>query len=379
MPGKALSLGFIGGGWNSAVGTTHFIAARMDGLFSIDAGAFSRDAGTNAQTAENWGIAKDRLYADGSALLTAEQGRLDAVVVLTPTPDHADLVLRAIELGYPVICEKALAASTGDARRIVAASSTGNAFLAVTYNYTGYPMLRELRRLLRDGHIGEITQVHAEMPQEGFARLGRDGKPVLPQPWRLHDGAIPTISLDLGVHLHHLVDFLTDAQPREVLAMHGSHGHFRDVVDNVTCLARYDNGMDCTYWYSKSAIGHRNGLRLRIYGTRGSVEWFQMEPEQLLLHDARGQRTILDRACVDATLAAEARYNRFKAGHPAGFMEAFANLYVDIAEALAARREGRPVSSKFVFTGRHALDGLLMLEAMAISARDRSWTPVTAG
>jgi predicted dehydrogenase len=357
MNRETLSLGFIGGGWNSAVGTTHFIASRMDGLFSVDAGVFSRHAEVNQQTASRWDVAEARTHDTIDQLLDREIGKLDAIVVLTPTPDHTEPVLKALERGFAIICEKALTTSTSDALRITQAVEASGGFLAVTYNYTGYPMVRELRRLMQEGRLGRITQVHVEMPQEGFARLGPDGKPASPQAWRLRDGLIPTISLDLGVHLH-------------------NHGHFADVVDNVTCMARYSGGVDGSFWFSKSAIGHRNGLRLRVYGSKGSAEWFQMAAEDLRLYDANGQLSVVDRASVDARLSAEARYTRFKAGHPAGFIEAFANLYDDIAHSLAAHRAGRPSASEFVFGAPAALDGLLALEAMAKSAETRAWTPV---
>ena len=376
MSCKMLSLGFLGGGWTSAVGTTHFIAARMDGLFSVDAGVFSRNAETSRQTAQRWGVADERVYETLDQLLDLESGRLDAIVVLTPTPNHAEPVLKALEKGFPVICEKALASTTEDASRIAQAVERSAGFLAVTFNYTGYPMVRELRRMIREGRLGRITQVHVEMPQEGYARLGPDGKPVTPQPWRLRDGAIPTLSLDLGVHAHHLVHFLTSERTLEVMATHSSHGNFEGLVDNVMCLARYSGDMDCSFWFSKSALGHRNGLRLRVYGRSGSAEWHQMEPEELILHDVHGQRSVLDRAGCDAPLAREARYTRFKAGHPAGFIEAFANLYDDIAHSLIARRAGQPAASDFVFGTRDALSGLAALEAMATSARTRAWTAV---
>jgi Predicted dehydrogenases and related proteins len=371
-----LSLGFLGGGWNSAVGSTHFIAARMDSRFSVDAGCFSRNPEINRQTALRWDIADDRVYADLDALIEREADWLDAVVVLTPTPDHAEPVLKCLARGVPVICEKALAADVTDARRIVEAAEAADGFVAVTFNYTGYPMVRELRRLIQEGSLGRITQIHVEMPQEGFARLGPDGSPISPQPWRLRDGHIPTISLDLGVHVHHLVQFLTSERALEVVATQSSHGNFPGLVDNVMCLARYSGGIDCSMWFSKSAIGHRNGLRLRVYGSHGSAEWRQMEPEELQLHDQHGERSIIDRASIHARIAAEPRYTRFKAGHPAGFIEAFANLYSDIADALIARREGRRELSEYVFTAADALEGLLALDAMAASAATGTWTSV---
>lgn len=373
MTRRTLSLAFLGGGWNSAVGATHFIAARMDGRFTVDAGCFSRHADVNHQTADRWGVADGRVYDTADQLLDAEAGKVDALVVLTPTPDHTAPVMKALDLGMAVVCEKALAATVEDATRMAEAARGG--FLAVTFNYTGYPMVRELRRMIAEGRFGRITQVHVEMPQEGFAKLGADDAPIVPQPWRLQDGPIPTISLDLGVHAHHLVRFLTGEATLEVLATHGTHGNFPGIVDNVMGLARYAGGMECSMWLSKSALGHRNGLRVRIYGSSGSAEWYQLNPEDLIVHDSHGQRSILDRASVEVKLAGEARYTRFKVGHPAGFVEAFANLYDDISLSLTERLAGRTGASDFVFDAVDALEGLTVLEAMARSATTRAWTP----
>lgn len=376
MNRETLSLGFVGGGWNSAVGATHFIAARMDGMFSVDAGVFSRQAPINHQTGERWDVPADRVHDSVDELLEREAGRLDAIVVLTPTPDHAETVLKALDKGFAVICEKAMASTASDARRIAELAKAKDGFVVVTFNYTGYPMVRELRRMIGEGRLGRITQVHAEMPQEGFARLSPEGAPTTPQKWRTIDGLIPTISLDLGDHLHHLVRFLTGERPLELIAVQSTHGNFDGIIDNVTCMARYTSGIDCTYWFSKSAIGHRNGLRLRVYGTEGSAEWRQTEPEDLVFNTVHGQRMVMDRGAIEARLASEPRYTRFKAGHPAGFIEAFANLYGDIGQSLTARRAGRPWKSEFVFDAMDAVDGVLALEAMATSTQSRAWTPV---
>lgn len=373
MNNRPLKLGFIGGGINSAVGETHFIAAQMDDLFGVEAGCFSKQPEINRQTAQRRHIAEERLYATWKAMLEAEQDRLDAVVVLTPTPEHTPVVLAALEQGLAVICEKALAVSSHDARLIEQSLAEHAGTLFVTYNYTGYPMLRELRAIIHDGRIGRIEQIHIEMPQEGFARLNRDGEPMIPQQWRLRDGALPTISLDLGVHLHHIVDFLTGARPLEVVASQASLGQFRQVIDNINAIVHYTDGIECGMWYSKAALGHRNGLRVRVYGELGAAEWFQMDPERLLLHDNRGHTTHLDRACIDVKLAHLPRYNRFKAGHPAGFMAAFANLYADIASCL---RGGTPEQGGAVFSAPHAREGLVLLEALATSARERRWVAI---
>ena len=206
---KKLSLAFIGGGVNSAIGETHFIASKMDDLFTLTAGCFSRDRVVNNSTGEKWSIPSSNLYSNWQELINNQKSEIDALVVLTPTPDHLNPVLYAIESGIPVICEKALSSTSREAKSIANALDVNAGYLAVTYNYTGYPMIRELREMIRRGHLGRIEQIHIEMPQESFARLNRDGRPIVPQQWRMQDGKIPTISLDLGVHLHHMIDFLT--------------------------------------------------------------------------------------------------------------------------------------------------------------------------
>ncbi len=375
-----LRLGFIGGSTHSAVGYTHFVSSRMDGRFSIDAGCFSRVPATNAETAVAYGVEAGRMHGSWQSLLEAERERLDAVVVLTPTPTHAEIVVAAIEAGYPVICEKALAVSVEECARIRAALDRRSGFLAVTFNYSGYPMVRELRRLIADGELGRLQQIHVEMPQEGFLRTSPSGEPARPQDWRLTDPAIPTVSLDLGVHVHHLVQFLSpDSEPREVVAEEMRFGHFKAIVDNVHCLARYSDDLHVQMWYGKTALGQRNGLRIRVYGDRGSAEWHQMDPEVLHLARLDGTCVTLDRGAPQLRVAGASRYTRFKAGHPAGFLEAFANLYVDIAEALKGHlRGGGPPAgqAEYVYGIEQAVQGFRLLEAVSGSARARRWLSV---
>lgn len=370
---RKLKLAFIGGGINSAIGDTHFIASQMDKLFSVEAGCFSRDEAINEATAKKWGIAPSNLYSNWQDLINNAKSTIDAIVVLTPTPAHLDPVLYAIENDIPVICEKALASTSLDAQKMMAALEENAGYLAVTYNYTGYPMVRELKEMIRHGRLGRIEQIHIEMPQEGFARLNREGKPMVPQQWRMRDGDIPTISLDLGVHLHHMIDFLTGEKPVSLVATQSSMGQFRQVVDNTMALVKYTNGLECNLWFSKSALGHRNGLRVRIYGDKGSAEWFQLEPELIHYCDNDGQKKQIDRACNDVFIAHQQRYNRFKSGHPSGFLEAFANLYVDVFEDLTNKLIGKPAQNDFVFHAQDAYEGLLMLEAIELSTREQRW------
>lgn len=373
MSKQPLKLGFIGGAQNSAVGTTHKIASQMDGRWLLVSGCFSTDHKSNIDTAEAWNVTPDRVYKTWKDFLNAEQGKIDAVVVLTPTPSHTEIVIQALEQGYDVICEKAMTVSSKEAALISKAIEENKAFFAVTYNYTGYPMLRELRALINNGKLGKLNQIHIEMPQEGFARVGKDGEKPVPQSWRLHDTAVPTLSLDLGVHLHNMIDFLSGEKPLELVAINNSFGHFEDIIDNTMCIARYSGNLDCQIWYGKTALGNSNGLRVRVYGTKGSAEWYQMHPEILELNDNKGRKNLLERSSIDVQLADELRYNRFKAGHPAGFLEAFANYYYDMADSLIEFRQSGKYRSSWVTGVDQAHEGLLMLEAIARSAENKSW------
>ena len=373
-----LQLGVIGGSLNSAVGRTHQIAAEMDNRWEITAGCFSRNADANRATARELRIPSDRNYRDWRELLESERGQISAIAVLTPTPAHAEIICHALELGYPVISEKALTASVDDGEQIIRAREAYNGFLTVTYNYSGYPIVRELRNLIREGRLGTLLHVQAEMPQEGFLRLvGRGNRLPEPQPWRLRDYEIPTVSLDLGVHLHQLILFLTDRHPLQVCATQQNSGFFNGIVDSVQCLARYTEGLTANLWYGKCALGCTNGLRIRIFGSQGSAEWYQQNPEELRLHDNLGGTQILTRASNEAGICCAGRYGRFKAGHPSGFIEAFANYYADIADALQEDQGASP-GREYLATAEDAVEGLRMMAAINRSAESGQWESLRA-
>lgn len=370
-----LKIGFIGGGIDSVVGYVHMIASQMDRKFELVAGCFSRNQTINKETGRKWGIDENRIYPEWHDLLEKEGKSLDAIVIITPTFSHKEMVIETINRGIPVICEKALCTSVKEAEEIKEVVNRKKGFLAITYNYTGYPLLRELRKMIKAGDLGRLTQIHIEMPQDIFRIVNPDGSKPVPQPWRMNDYTVPTISLDLGVHLHNIIYFVSGEHPIEVVAVNSTYGWFEQIVDNVLCIAKYTNNLICNIWYSKCAIGHRNGLRIRVYGTEGSAEWFQLEPEKLIISTIKREVFIKDRASKSYLLA-EPRYNRFKPGHPAGFIEAFANIYFDIGESLISFKKGEPYESPYVFGVDHALEGLKMLEAMNESSKRRTFSSV---
>jgi predicted dehydrogenase len=367
---------FLGGAYESAVGRVHRIAVEMDQRFELVAGCFSRNPETNQKSAARYGVVASRTYSNLDDLLGSESSRIDGILILTPTNQHKSQVMRCLAAGVPVICEKALVTCSEEASEIRSLLLQGGSFLAVTYNYTGYPMIRELRHMIEQGRFGKVQQIHVEMPQEGFARIGNNGNPIVPQDWRLHDGPVPTISLDLGVHLHMMVRFLTGEKPVEVAATSNTYGNFTQIIDNVSCIARYTNNLNCNIWYSKTALGYRNGLKLRLFGESGTAEWLQENPEYLHLADNHGRRMIIDRASSDVEISNQNRYTRFKAGHPSGFIEAFANYYFDTADSLGTYLDNNGHSNPHVFGIEEALEGIKMLEAIAESSTNKCWAKV---
>ena len=369
-----LQIAFLGGAINSAVGYTHYIASSLDNRFKVVAGCFSRDVKLNEDTAQLYNISKSRTYNSLEELVYSEINKIDGLVILTPTDQHIDQVAYCISKGIPVICEKALATSSNEIISLKKTLEENSGFLKVIYNYLGYPMVRELRSLIQSGVLGNIHQVNVEMPQEGFIRKGIDGASPIPQKWRLRDGIIPTISLDLGVHLHMLIKYLTNEKPLEVVSTCISNGNFSEVIDNINCLIKYSNNIVCNMWYSKTSLGQRNGLRIRIFGNKGSAEWLQINPENLFLYDIHGDSKILDRGSAQICIANSRRYTRFKVGHPAGFIEAFANYYYDIADQLSYfQRNKKSNNSIECFGIEESLEGIILFEAISKSNTSKNW------
>jgi predicted dehydrogenase len=374
---EKLKVAFVGGAYDSAVGRAHRTAIAIDQRYDLVAGCFSRDINKSRATAVEYGVDQKRAYSNLELLLQNESKNLDAVIVLTPQDQHGVHVSNCLEAGLPVVCEKALVTSSSEALAIRNQLAKTNGFLAVTYNYTGFPMIRELKHMIESGMLGKIHQVQMEMPQEGFAKVAEDGTPIKPQEWRLRDGTVPTLSLDLAVHLHMMARFLLGKTPEEVVALTSSNGNFPEIIDSTQCLVRYSGGIHCGIWFSKAALGYRNGLRLRIFGDNGAAEWVQENPEYLNYADSKGKKMVLDRSCQGILIANKSRYQRFKAGHPAGFLEAFANYYLDIAEALVSHRStGRMKLGSYVFGVEESIEGLNMLEAIALSSLSHKWESV---
>lgn len=359
---KKYKLAFIGGSRYSIAGSPHYIASQMDNRFEVVAGVFSSKSEINKEMESAWNV---KSYNDYKEMIEKED--IDIVSILTPTPLHFESLEYLLNKNIPIICEKPLVSSLEDAIKLEEIAK--NKFLVVTNNYSGYPMVRELKERILNDELGEIINIKLEMPQETFLRPPKSIK--YPQPWRLKDDYIPMICLDLGAHLHHLTYFLIEEEPDEIIGHFSTFSSY-DVIDDVKMLLNYKNNKKASLWISKSALGHRNGLSIEVYGKKGSAVWVQEKAEELKLSFFNGEKKIVDRG-NDCFIANEKRYNRMTSGHPAGFIEAFANLYFDIANLFDDFNNKKELNSKYVFGIEHAKNGLNLFHKAKESFEKKEW------
>jgi predicted dehydrogenase len=356
---KTLNLAFLGGGINSAVGKTHILASQLDSHWKIVGGKFSRDIEISRKSAHDYSVLN--VFEDFNQKVI-EVNKIDVVAVLTPTPSHFEHVLELLNLGVDVICEKSISTSSKEAEIIASEAVKLNRKVYVTFNYTGFPMVREIRKRIEDGELGELHHVRIEMPQESFIKNSEKPTGVQVQEWRTLDYSLPTVMLDLGVHVINLIHFLTGNQMISVFSLGSHHGKVKNVIDEVNMLGNYKGGMHANIWFGKTYLGHRNGLRIQLYGNMGSIQWNLQSPDVFVQTDKYGNDKFIHLDTLGLKVANLPQYNRFKPGHPTGFIEAFANCYNDIYLDLISE-SNQNFSKQFVFNANQASLGLKELEA----------------
>ena len=373
-------VGFIGGGIDSAIGRAHFSALNIDRNFSVDSGVFSIDPEANRDSGNHYGVDEKRVYESIPDFLERESLKMDAVIVLTPTPLHFEHINLALDKKLAVVSEKALCTSSKAAQQITERVQAEKLFLTVTFTYTGYPMVREVKAMIADGDLGEILFAEVKMPQESFIKQGRDGSAANPQSWRQSDYEIPSVTLDLGTHVVNLLEFITGSALTQVSAVAKHSGSVTDITDNIVAIGETNNGAAVSLIWNKVSLGNRNGLSFSIFGSKGSVTWAQEDPEHLVLTDKQGVVQIIDRSHPTIKVASNNRYERFKVGHPAGYIEAFANLYSDIAQSLWQFKAGeleKSMKNEFLHDAKNSASGLRVLEAIHESAQKKMWVQIT--
>ena len=368
---RRVRLGMVGGGQGAFIGAVHRIASRIDDRFELVAGALSSDGARAAASAADLGIAADRSYASYAAMAVAEAARadgIDAVAIVTPNHVHAGPAIAFLNAGIHVICDKPLAATQADGAAIAAAVAASQAHFILTHNYTGYPLMRQARQMVADGKLGAIRVVQAEYAQdwltETIETTGQKQAAWRTDPGQSGAGAIG----DIGTHAFNLLSFVTGLRADALAADLHSFGAGRRVDDNAHIMLRFQGGARGMVWASQVAPGNENGLRLRVYGDKGGIEWGQENPN-LMTYAPFGQpKQLLTRG--GAGLGGNGgQWTRIPPGHPEGYLEGFATLYNDAADLILGLGDGALLPG--IAAG---LDGMWFIDAcQRSSAADGAW------
>ncbi|MGO2392847.1 MAG: Gfo/Idh/MocA family protein [Halomonas sp.] len=376
---RRLRLGMVGGGQGAFIGGVHRIAARLDDHYELVAGAFASDAERSQEAAAQLHVAADRAYPDYQTMAEEEQKRadgIDVVAIVTPNHVHFDVARTFLEAGFHVICDKPMTITLEEAQTLAELVERSGLFFGLTHNYSGYSLVRQAREMVANGELGDLRVVQVEYPQDWLStRLEDSG--VKQAEWRTdpkRSGPAGCLG-DIGTHAYHLARYVTGLELESLAADMHTFVEGRALDDNVHMLLRFKGGARGMLWSSQVAPGNENGLQLRVYGSRGGLEWRQENPNQLM-HSPLGEPTrILTRngpGLGDAAMVAA----RIPAGHPEGYLEAFAQLYRDFALQIHARQRGDTTNALEAKTPdvTDGVDGLTFItRALASSKAGGQW------
>jgi predicted dehydrogenase len=376
---RRLKLGMVGGGQGAFIGAVHRYAARLDDRYQLLAGALSSDPERARASGEELGIAPDRCYESFKAMARSEAGRedgIDVVSIVTPNHVHFPAARAFLEAGIHVICDKPLVNSVQEARELADLTLEKDLLFAVTYNYSGYPMIRQARKMATSGQLGELRVVQVEYPQEWLTTAAENSGVNKQAEWRTDPdraGSGGCIG-DIGSHAYHLATYVTGLQAEELCAELTSFVDGRRLDDNAQIMLRFSSGARGMLWASQVAPGNENALRLRVYGSTGGLEWSQENPNRLW-HTPFGQATRLITRGGNAADGNANRLSRIPAGHPEGYLEGFANIYSEVADALESRIKGLALDESVDFpTVVDGVHGVEFIEAaVKSSVAGASW------
>ncbi|NVM79098.1 putative dehydrogenase [Duganella sp. SG902] len=381
FPGR-IRLGMVGGGEGAFIGAVHRHAARFDDRYELLAGALSSSPEASRRSGRALGLDPERVYDDYRQMALTEAARADgieAVVIVTPNHMHAPVARVFLEAGIHVICDKPVTTNSADALMLQALAEERGLLFAVTHNYSAYPMVRHAQQMVREGTLGTIRVVQVEYAQDWLAApLEQDGHKQAAwrtDPAKSGGGAIG----DIGSHAWQLADTIVGQPLESVAAQLSSFVPGRAIDDDVQVLLRYAGGARGMLWASQVAPGHENQLRIRVFGSAGGIEWEQQHPNELRWTPLGEPSRIITRGSTSMN-AAGARTSRVPAGHPEGYIDAFAGLYSEIACHLLARRDGGDPGPAQFPTIADGVRGVQFIETVQASSRSGGvWTAVPQG
>ena len=384
---RRLRMGMVGGGRGAFIGGVHRIAAAIDGEIDLVCGAFSSSPEKSKASGADLYLPPERAYGSYQEMIEQEKElpegeRMDFVSIVTPNHMHVPPAIMALENGFPVICDKPVAFSLAEAKELKEVIERTGLTFALTHNYTGYPMVKQARDMVKEGTFGKIRKIVVEYPQGWLSRTveKEDYKQAV---WRTNpkQAGISSAMGDIGTHAENLAEFITGLQIKEMCADLTSFGEGRTLDDDGNILLRFDNGARGVLHASQIAAGEVNDLNIRVHGEKGGLEWHQHTPDVLTVKwlDQPDQvyRAGGDRAYLGESAMAHVRT---PAGHPEGYLEGFANIYRNFAMTLRARMQGKePDPQHLDFPDiDDGIRGMAFIEnAVASSKSDQKWYPFT--
>ena len=338
-----IRLGMVGGGRDAFIGGVHRIASRIDDHYQIVAGAFSSTAEKSRASGRDLGVANDRVYDDFVEMAKREarlKNGIEAVSIVTPNHMHYPVAREFLKRGIHVICDKPLTSNLADAKKLVKLTRESGALFVLTHNYTGYPMVRQAREMIADGVIGDIRLTQVEYAQDWLStKLEDEGQKQAS--WRsdpAQSGAGGSIG-DIGTHAFNLASYMSGLTLDSLAADLNSFVDGRVLDDNAHVMLRWQGGAKGTLWCSQVAPGNENALRIRIFGTKGGIEWAQEDPNYLWYTPLGEPKRLITRNGAGSGVAA-GRVSRIPPGHPEGYLEGFATIYSEAATAIRAKKHG---------------------------------------
>jgi len=370
---RRIRLGMVGGGRDAFIGGVHRIASRIDDRYELVAGAFSSTPEKSRDSAADLGVAADRAYGDYVEMAKREarlKNGIEAVAIVTPNHMHFPVAREFLKRGIHVICDKPLTSTLADARKLAKAADASGALFVLTHNYTGYPMIRQARDMIASGELGPIRLVQVEYAQDWLSeKLEETGQKQAG--WRTDPArsGLGGSTGDIGTHAFNLASFVSGLELDQLCADLDSFVEGRQLDDNGHVLMRFEGGAKGMLWCSQVAPGNENALKLRIYGEKGGLEWAQADPNYLWYTPLGQPKQLLTRNGAGATAAGQ-RVSRIPGGHPEGYLEGFANIYSEAAEAIVAHRDGKPVPDGVLFPSiEEGLAGVAFVTACVDSSR----------
>ena len=376
---QRIRLGMVGGGEGAFIGEVHRMASRLDDRYQLCAGALCSDANRSIRSGLKIGLSEQRCYTSYEKMIKAEQNRpdgIEVVAIVTPNHLHFKVAKKFLSAGIHVICDKPITINSDEARELIELAERARLILAVTYNYSGYPMVRQAKEMVQSGELGELRVINTHYTQDWLTEpLENSGHKQAN--WRVdpEKSGIGGCIGDIGTHAYHLSTFITQLRAQTLCADLSSFVKGRRLDDNAHVMIRYENNVKGMIWASQVAPGNGNNLKIQVYGDKGGLVWQQEQPNELIFTPYNKPTQVLIRGSDNLSDDAN-NYSRIPIGHPEGYIEGFANIYKEIADAIVVSRDGqKPISDNFLFpSGLDGLDGMKFVEAVVESNnQDSDW------